>query len=319
MQFGAPHEIVTDRGSSFNASVLKEYLDIQRIHHFPSTPYHPQTNGMDERSHRVLKSIITKMSEGARDKWDLFLPSAVFSFNARRHTVTGYSPFFLCYGFEPRLPQDVHPPVVFDLSKEADRVQFTERELIRLGQARGAALYRTQKQALLMQKMHAKNPRVASSRYEPGELVKLKNHVKKTFEFDFHGPFVIDRLAPNHAYFLKSPDGMEIKNPVNQANLEKYHSPEDNPSLSISDSNSNGGYCYWLDPDKSARSLLTHHWFKVSFASRVSPFLCSFQLNIISWVGPTLLCLNCHIWLQGHNSLKTTTSTQSGWILATWV
>jgi hypothetical protein len=242
MEFGAPHEIVSDRGSSFNAKVLKEYLEIQRISHFPSTPYHPQTNGLDERSHRTLKPMITKMAQGAIDKWDLFLPSAVFSFNARRHTVTGYSPFYLCYGFEPRLPQDIHPPVVFDLSKEEDRLQFTERELIRLGQARGAALYRSQKQALIMKKRHAKNTRVANSfQYQPGQMVKLKNLAKKTFAFDFHGPFIIDRLAPNHAYYLKSPDGMEIKNPVNQSNLEPYNSLGESQADPNSESNSSEG------------------------------------------------------------------------------
>jgi hypothetical protein len=166
--------------------------------------------------------MLTKMMRGAKSKWDLFLPSAVFMLNARKHTVTGFSPHFLCYGFEPRLPQDIHPPIVFNLQNPADRIEYTQRELMKLGQARGAALYRSQQQAKSMRERHGRHAGVSEESYPVGSFVKLKNNVKRVFDFDFHGPFIVDRIGQNHSYYLKSPAGVELKNPVNQANLEPY-------------------------------------------------------------------------------------------------
>jgi hypothetical protein len=234
MKFGAPSEIVTDRGSAFNAAVLKDYLALQDVCHLPSTPYHPQTNGVDERMHRVLKPILTKMMCGAKTKWDVFLPSAVFICNARKQTVTGFSPFYLSYGFEPRLPSDIHPPVAFNLSKEQDRLMFTERELIRLGQDRAAALYRSQQQAHRMKANFASRNSPSDDFFEPGTFVKLKNNAKTVFDFSHHGPFIVERLgASPHTYYLKSPSGVELKNPVNQANLELYRTRADGPPVAV--------------------------------------------------------------------------------------
>ena len=43
-----------------------------------------------------------------RDDWAHWLPVAEFAFNARQHSATGYSPFYLMYGYEP----EFHIPVL---------------------------------------------------------------------------------------------------------------------------------------------------------------------------------------------------------------
>ncbi|OMJ26088.1 Pro-Pol polyprotein [Smittium culicis] len=48
INFGAPDEIVSDRGVQFTAKVMDEYMQIQKIKHLFTSAYHPQTNGKTE-------------------------------------------------------------------------------------------------------------------------------------------------------------------------------------------------------------------------------------------------------------------------------
>jgi transposase InsO family protein len=112
VNYGAPYEIISDRG--LLAESLQSYEKLQMIRHGASTPYHPQTNGMVERMHSMLRAAITKLSDGSPDRWDEFLPQALFSIRVRTHAVTKFSPFYLMYGVHPRIPMDtnvlsVHP------------------------------------------------------------------------------------------------------------------------------------------------------------------------------------------------------------------
>ncbi|KAH9270406.1 hypothetical protein BASA83_007404 [Batrachochytrium salamandrivorans] len=46
MNYGAPFEIISDRGKSFLAEGISEFERENSIRHLATTPYHPQTNGM---------------------------------------------------------------------------------------------------------------------------------------------------------------------------------------------------------------------------------------------------------------------------------
>jgi hypothetical protein len=227
LKFGAPNEIITDRASCFMANVLQDYLDSQRIHHYPSTPFHPQTNGMVERVHAVLGDMLTKMTDGMRDRWYLFVPSAVFALNARTHTVTGYSPFRLVYGFSPALPGDIDPPFIFDTRDAEEQIRYTVKELQQMGHARAAALFRTQKQSEKMKMLHDQENGATTDVYQVGEFVKVRNNSRLKFESRWNGPFIVDRIGPNHCYYLKARDGLELKNPVNHMHLAPYVSQAD--------------------------------------------------------------------------------------------
>lgn len=227
MKFGAPTEIITDRASCFAASWLQDYLELQHVHHYPSTPYHPNTNGLVERMHAVLGPMITKACGNLTQKWPLFVPSAVFALNSRTHTVTGVSPFYLAYGFNPKLPGDTDPPFVFNLNDRDDAVMYTKLELSKLGQHRAAALWRSQKQADRMVQSTTKLDGVSEDYYAVGSYVKMKNPNRRKFESLWTGPYIIDRLGPNHSYYLITANGSELKNPVNQVHLSPWKSTKE--------------------------------------------------------------------------------------------
>jgi hypothetical protein len=167
------------------------------------------------------------MTVGCRQKWDQFLPSVIFKMNVRTHSVTGFSPFQLCYGFSPRLPGDDTPPTLFDLNNSEDRLLYTQRELTLLGQHRAAALFRLQEQADRMARIQVDNPRVKPSPFKVGQLVKKKiNPMAKfhpKFEPRWTGPFRIRKVGLRDVYHLETLGGQSLPNPVNHDIIAPWH------------------------------------------------------------------------------------------------
>ncbi len=63
---------------------------------------------MVERFNRTLKDQLAKVLFHSAGEWDQYLSAVVLSFNATPHSSTGYSPFFLAHGREPRLPAHMY-------------------------------------------------------------------------------------------------------------------------------------------------------------------------------------------------------------------
>ena len=49
--FGAPARLLSDRGANFMSSVIDEMCKILGMKKLQTMPFHPQTNGLVERSH----------------------------------------------------------------------------------------------------------------------------------------------------------------------------------------------------------------------------------------------------------------------------
>lgn len=104
--YGAPRALLTDQGSVFFTSIMRNLAKRFRIDHYRTTAYHPQSNGSIERSHHVLTEYL-KMYTNADANWDEHLPTAMFSYNTSVHEGTLYTPFALIFGRTPRLPSAV--------------------------------------------------------------------------------------------------------------------------------------------------------------------------------------------------------------------
>ncbi|KAH9274681.1 hypothetical protein BASA83_002867 [Batrachochytrium salamandrivorans] len=85
MTYGAPFEIISDRGKSFLAEGIDLFERENKIRHFATTPYHPQTNGMVKRMHAMLGHGLTTLGNGKRDRWDEYLPQVLLALRTRTH------------------------------------------------------------------------------------------------------------------------------------------------------------------------------------------------------------------------------------------
>ena len=80
--FGAPSRLLSDRGTSFTNSIIKELCEILGIQRLQTMPYHPQANGLVERSHQTIMHMIGKLGEDKKANWPSHLAEIVHAYNA---------------------------------------------------------------------------------------------------------------------------------------------------------------------------------------------------------------------------------------------
>ena len=107
LHYGIPERIHSDQGKSFENSVVRELCHLLGVTKSRTTPYHPQGNGMTERFNRTLLSMLGTLEPSQKVNWAMHLQSLTHAYNCAKHESTGYSPFYLMFLREPRLPVDV--------------------------------------------------------------------------------------------------------------------------------------------------------------------------------------------------------------------
>ncbi|KAH9245031.1 hypothetical protein BASA81_017509 [Batrachochytrium salamandrivorans] len=230
MTYGAPFEIISDRGKSFLAEGIDLFERENRIRHLATTPYHPQTNGMVERMHAMLGHGLTTLVHGKRDRWDEYLPQVLLALRTRTHAVTKFSPFFLLFGIHPRLPTDETPPQntlapLDDIERMEENSEFIARNLEEVGQARSAANVRTKAQAEAMRKRNNFDETTPDYFFKVGDMVKMKHHDRLKLEFRWKGPYHVVDVGHPGTYWIMTPQGLRLPNAVNQNDLAPWLAP----------------------------------------------------------------------------------------------
>ena len=107
--FGTPRRLLSDRGREFVGEVwakLTHSLGIQRL---LTSPYHPEGNSINKRSHRTINNMLrARLLDGvpSRTLMDK-IPGIMLALNAMVHEPHGFSASMVATGREPTLPPDL--------------------------------------------------------------------------------------------------------------------------------------------------------------------------------------------------------------------
>ena len=118
-RFGAPAEVLTDRGSEWGGK-FEELLLQCMIDHRTTSAHHPQADGLAERAVGTCKRALRKMVEqkGTVATWADELPWLTLGYNCSPQKSTGFSPYHLLYAHTPTVPpairERVQVPLDFD-------------------------------------------------------------------------------------------------------------------------------------------------------------------------------------------------------------
>ena len=83
-----------------------------------NTIFYLQANGLVERQNRTIKTKLLKILGDQGERWVSCFEGVLFAHRTAKHASTGFSPFRLLYGREPKLPVDVKYEKVSTKSKD---------------------------------------------------------------------------------------------------------------------------------------------------------------------------------------------------------
>jgi len=196
-RFGAPLQLLTDMGPEFESDLFAQLMRLLEIDKLRTTPYKPSTNGVVERFHRTLNSMLGKtVGESQRD-WDERLPYVMAAYRASPHSSTGFSPNRLFLGRENRMPIDLLMGLPIEgggPSRTADLFVTDVREKTE----RAYHLARNQLRVAAERRKNTYDIRVRKAEHSVGDWVwyhyprryRFKSH---KWQKNFTGPFLVVR------------------------------------------------------------------------------------------------------------------------------
>ena len=208
---GVPRSIVSDRDPRFVSKFWQGLWSLLGTKLRMSSAYHPQTDGQTEAMNRVVEMILRSLMHESRDyeNWETILSIVEFVVNNSPAQSTGYTPFFLNFGYHPCTP--------IDILREADEttIETVNQFTLRMQRAFSRAQFFLHK-AQERQKVQA-DKRRREQVFHVGDQVllstnnlQLKQVPARKLQKKFVGPFFVTRCIGPVAYELELPEAWKI-------------------------------------------------------------------------------------------------------------
>ena len=204
-RFSPPDQLHSDQGKQFESELLKEICKIFRIKKTRTTPYHPQCDGQVERFNRTLLHMLSTTIKEHPFDWEDQLPKVCMAYNTSVHSSTGFSPYFLMFGRQPKLPIDLAYPL--DQSSPCSVKDYAESLKINLESA-----FQRAREQLNTHHEHRKeqyDKKVYGDPYKEGDLVWLHNpavpkNSSRKLHHPWSGPYRITKRLTDNDYRIES-------------------------------------------------------------------------------------------------------------------
>ncbi|KAJ1584817.1 hypothetical protein NDA11_007495 [Ustilago hordei] len=215
--FGYPDHMVSDRGRQFISGAWKAFAEQMGVKHSLSTAYHPQTDGQTERVNQVVEQYLRMYCSYEQNDWADLLDTAAFVYNNTVHNSIGVSPFFACYGWNPKAHPDipqrlgVNDPGRFEyLMDGKERCKYLQ-EQIREAQRRTVDQY---------------NRKHKDIEFKVGDMVYINRRNWKTrrptpkLDTRFAGPYPVQERVGRRAYRITLPANLRVHDVFHVSMLE---------------------------------------------------------------------------------------------------
>ena len=126
-RFSLPDQLHSDQGRQFESTLISEICKLLQINKTRTTPYHPQGDGLVERFNRTLLDMLSTTIKDYNGSWKDHIQAVCLAYNTSVQPTTGYTPFYLMFGRQARIPVDVmfgsSPDVINSPSTYASTLQ----------------------------------------------------------------------------------------------------------------------------------------------------------------------------------------------------
>lgn len=184
--YGPFKKVITDSGTEYLNTVLKEVYKLLNIEDVSSTPYHHETVGLVERSHRTFNEYVRSFINEAKSDWDKWLKAFAFCYNITPSSTHGYTPFELVFAKKPTtfefLQQNKIDPIY-----NHDSYMVELKYKLQIAHQRARKLI--DKNKIIIKQQHDKNLNPISIKVN--DLVLISNEARHKLEPWFKGPYKV--------------------------------------------------------------------------------------------------------------------------------
>ncbi len=207
VHYGLPKRMHSDQGRDFESRLIHELFDLLGVKKSRTTPYHPQGDPQPERFNRTLLDMLGTLDPRQKQQWSRHIGHLVHVYNCSLNEATGYSPYFLMFGREARLPIDLS----FGVSSDGTSTKSYQRFVKTLQQELKSAYELAEENA---GKKNAGNKRRYDQRLHyshlvPGDRVLIRNlglqGKHKLADRWSTEPYVVQSQMPNLPVFRLKP------------------------------------------------------------------------------------------------------------------
>ena len=207
--------LLSDRGREFVSEIWTKLLRSHGIQRVLTSPYHPEGNAINERSHRTVNNMLrARLLEGSSSKaWVDKAPGIMLPLNAMPHEPHGFSASMIATGQEPTIPpdvqQDAHASPAID-----DPFDYIEAI--------------TQRLKLTHQQMASPAPPSVANPYQVGSLIYAMTtspELASKLSPRWKGPFRVCRI-PNDFQVVYEDGEVQWTIHVNHAKTTKFSAPD---------------------------------------------------------------------------------------------
>ena len=167
VHYGIPERLHSDQGANFQSKIVAHLCKLLGIKKSHTTPYHPQGDGMTERFNKTLISMLKTLDPIQKPCWKEHVTALIHAYSCTKHKSTQYSPFYLMFGRQPRLPIDVFLGLDPDYTSS---VELVKKRLEAAYKAASEAANKAAKRQACNYDRKARGPSI-----QPGDMVLLKN------------------------------------------------------------------------------------------------------------------------------------------------
>ena len=220
--YGVPRSILSDNGTAFKNALMTELSKSLNVQQLFSTAGHPIGNAQAEKMNSFLKDLLTIATNYEGRSWPDHLMSIQLIYNATIHNGTGFTPNFLFFGRELRLPnsifQDYEVPGHFS-SLESHALDTVTR----LREALQWAKQNNDSKLKIAKTYFDRNAGTINV-YQPGQIVFLKTPGKK-LELRYPLEFVVLRKLHDAVYEVQNCSNVRDIRKINVCRLKPYLAP----------------------------------------------------------------------------------------------
>ena len=228
-----PRVIQTDCGTNFTSKYFQEKMKEFGINHVTSSPYHPQSQGVVERFHQTLKTMIRKYCKANETEWDQSIPYLLFAVRSSTNESLGVSPFDMVFGHHARGPLDMIREQWEDSKSDINLVDYIDKFKSQVHQTWEFAINNLSKSQKLMKDHYDIKSKPRS--FEVGQKVLALLPIPgNPLTARFSGPWAVVKKVNDTDYVVATPNRRKNFQTCHINMLKAYHDREIlNPCLTV--------------------------------------------------------------------------------------